>query len=129
MGATGFDPAVKAMVARVAAEYNLATVDSDPSQHQIAYTGVDMRNKNTEERIDAFIDMVNRLEDGKTYVFVEHPGLNDDELKAISHIGYTDVAEGRQDVTTIFTSDKVREAIERRGVELVSYKAVLRGKQ
>jgi hypothetical protein len=69
--------------------------------------------------------MVNNLENGKTYVFVEHPGLNDDELKAISHIGYTDVAEGRQDVTTTFTSEKVREAIERRGVELVSYKEAL----
>lgn len=122
MGATGFDPNVKAMVARVAAEFNLATVDSDPTRNPISYARVDFRNKNTEQRIDAFIDMINNLENGKTYVFVEHPGLDDAELKAISHIGYTDVAEGRQDVTTIFTSEKVREAIARRGVQLVSYK-------
>jgi hypothetical protein len=68
------------------------------------------------------------LEDGKTYVFVEHPGLDNAELKAISHIGYEDVAQGRQDVTTIFTSEKVKEAIIRKGIQLVSYKDVLTGK-
>ncbi|MEP6735630.1 MAG: ChbG/HpnK family deacetylase [Chryseolinea sp.] len=125
MGSTGFDPMVKQMVAKVAAEFNLATVDADPGKNAFSYAHADLSHKNTEERIQAFIDMVNKLEDGKTYVFVEHPGLNNDELKAISHIGYTDVAEGRQDVTTIFTSEKVREAIERRGVDLVSYKEAL----
>ena len=126
MGSTGFDPEVKKMVAKVAAEYNLATVDSDPSKNQLNYAHFDASNKNTEQRVNAFIEMIEKLEDGKTYVFVEHPGLNNDELKAISHIGYTDVAEGRQDVTTMFTSEKVREAIERRGVELVSYKEALK---
>ncbi|HTF17268.1 MAG TPA: polysaccharide deacetylase family protein, partial [Chryseolinea sp.] len=121
MGATGFDPNVRAMVARVSDEFKLATVDSDPSRNPMSYARVDLKDKNTEQRIDAFVDMINKLENGKTYVFVEHPGLNDEELKAISHIGYTDVAEGRQDVTTIFTSEKVREAIARRGVQLVSY--------
>ncbi|MEJ7646962.1 MAG: ChbG/HpnK family deacetylase [Chryseolinea sp.] len=125
MGSTGFDPKVKAMVARVAQEYKLATVDSDQSLHGFSYAHFDPRGKSTEQRIDAFIEMINKFEDGKTYVFVEHPGLDNDELRAISHIGYTDVAEGRQDVTTIFTSEKVREAIERRGVRLVSYKQAL----
>lgn len=126
MGATGFDPNVKAMVARVAAEFQLATVDSDPSRNPISYARVDLNNKNTEQRIDAFIDMINSLEKGRTYLFVEHPGLDDAELKAISHIGYTDVAEGRQDVTTIFTSEKVREAIARKGVQLVGYDEVVK---
>ncbi|MGC3944290.1 MAG: polysaccharide deacetylase family protein [Chryseolinea sp.] len=126
MGATGFDPNVKAMVARVASEFNLSTVDSDPSKNQFNYARAELQGKNTEQRIEAFVTMLNGLEDGKTYVFVEHPGLNDDELKAISHIGYTDVAEDRQDVTTIFTSEKVREAIARKGIQLVSYEDVLK---
>lgn len=124
MGSTGFDPDVKAMVARVAAEYHLATVDSDPRSN-LSYVRVDLKGKTTEQRIDAFVDMINKLEDGKNYLFVEHPGINDNELKAISHIGYTDVAEGRQDVTTIFTSEKVREALVRRGVRLISYKDII----
>jgi CubicO group peptidase (beta-lactamase class C family)/predicted glycoside hydrolase/deacetylase ChbG (UPF0249 family) len=125
MGSTGFDPSVKAMVARVAQEFKLATVDSDQSLHDITYVNFDFRNKSTDQRIQGFIEMIDKLEDGKTYVYVEHPGMDDQELRAISHIGYTDVAEGRQDVTTMFTSEKVREAIERRGVRLVSYKEAL----
>ena len=125
MGATGFDPAVKAMVSRVARETGLATVDSDAQQNPIGYKGIAWNGKNTEERIDAFIDMINNLENGKTVVFVEHPGIDDDELKAISHIGYTDVASGRQDVTTVFTNERVREAIARRGVKLVTYREAL----
>jgi CubicO group peptidase (beta-lactamase class C family)/predicted glycoside hydrolase/deacetylase ChbG (UPF0249 family) len=126
MGSTGFDPNVKAMVARVAAEFKLATVDSDPGKSPLTYARVDLAGKTTEQRIDAFVNMVNGLEDGKTYLFVEHPGLNDAELKAISHIGYTDVAEGRQDVTTIFTSEKVREALVRKGVQLVGYRDAIK---
>lgn len=125
MGSTGFDPKVKDMVARVAAEYKLATVDSDPGKNAIRYARFDISGKSEEQRIDGFIDMINKLEEGNTYVFVEHPGIDDAELRAISHIGYEDVAEGRQDVTTMFTSEKVREAIVRRAIQLVSYKDVL----
>ena len=125
MGSTGFDPKVKEMVAKVAAEYKIPTVDSDPSKNAISYARFDISGKTTDQRIDGFIEMINHLEDGKTYVYVEHPGIDDNELRAISHIGYEDVAEGRQDVTIMFTSEKVREAIIKRGVELVSYKDVL----
>lgn len=126
MGSTGFTPEIKALCKRVAKEYNLKMVDADSQKdNNIAYTGFDFNNKSTQERIDGFIDMLNKLENGKTYVFVEHPGLDNAELRAISHIGYEDVAQGRQDVTTIFTSEKVKEAILKRGIKLVSYKDVL----
>ena len=75
--------------------------------------------------MDAFIKMLDLLAEGKTYVFVEHPGMDNEELRAISHIGYEDVAKGRQDVTTLFTHEKVKEAIHRKGINLVSYKDVL----
>lgn len=126
MGSTGFTPEIKALCKRVAKEYNLKMVDADSQKdNNIAYTGFDFNNKSTQERIDGFIAMLEKLENGKTYVFVEHPGLDNAELRAISHIGYEDVAQGRQDVTTIFTSEKVKEAILKRGVKLVSYKDVL----
>jgi hypothetical protein len=47
--------------------------------------------------------------------------MNDDELKAIYHIGYENVAEDRQGVTNLFTSEKVREAVWRKGVLLIGY--------
>ena len=126
MGSTGFTPEIKELCKRVAKEYNLKMVDTDSQKdNNIGYTGFEFSNKTTQERIDGFIAMLDKLENGKTYVFVEHPGLDNDELRAISHIGYEDVAKGRQDVTTIFTSEKVKDAILKKGVKLVNYKEVL----
>jgi CubicO group peptidase (beta-lactamase class C family)/predicted glycoside hydrolase/deacetylase ChbG (UPF0249 family) len=122
MGSTAFTPEVKAMAKRVAAEYNLYMVDL--GDIPASYAGFDFRNKSTEERVQGFIDMLDRLEEGKTYVYVEHPGLDNDELRAIYHVGYEDVAQGRQDVTTIFTSEKVKEAILRKGIELIRYQDI-----
>lgn len=126
MGSTAFTPEVKEMAKRVAKEYNLVMVDADSQKDfGISYTGFDFRNKSTDERIEAFIKMLDKLEEGKTYVFVEHPGIDNDELRAIYHIGYEDVAKGRQDVTTIFTSEKVKAAIEQKGIQLISYKQAI----
>ncbi len=129
MGSTAFAPEVKAMCLKVAKEYNLTMVDIDPDKNlNLNYTFFDFRNKTTDQRIEAFIAMLGKLENGKNYVYVEHPGLDNDELRAISHIGYEDVAKGRQDITTIFTNEKVKEAINQRGLKLVSYKAIVGGK-
>jgi predicted glycoside hydrolase/deacetylase ChbG (UPF0249 family) len=126
MLSTSFAPEVKALATRISKEYNLPMVDVDPEKNiGISYVGFDSANKTTEERMQAFIYMLDKLEDGKTYVFVEHPGLDNDELRAIHHIGNEDVAKARQDVTTIFTSEKVKEALVRNGIQLVSYKQAL----
>jgi predicted glycoside hydrolase/deacetylase ChbG (UPF0249 family) len=126
MGSTAFAPEVKELAARIAKEYNLPMVDVD-SERNLGFTYVwaDFQNKTTEQRVQAFIDMLDKLEDGKTYVYVEHPGIDNEELRAIHHIGYEDVAKGRQDVTTIFTSEKVKEAIVKKGILLTSYRQAL----
>lgn len=127
MNSTAFAPEVKALARRVAKEYKLTMVDVDSEKDiKVSYIGIDARNKSTEEKIQAFIKMLDKLEYGKTYVFVEHPGIDNDELRAIYHIGYEDVAKGRQDVTTIFTSEKVKEAIQQKGIKLVSYKEAIK---
>ncbi len=126
MGCTMFTPEVKAMVRKVAAEYGLPVVDSDAAKDfGIEYIWIDSRNKTTEERIDAFIRKLDKLENNKTYVFLEHPGLDNAELRAIHHIGYENVAEDRQGVTDLFTSEKVKRAIYGKGIRLVSYREVL----
>jgi predicted glycoside hydrolase/deacetylase ChbG (UPF0249 family) len=128
MNSIGFSPEIKELAHRLGKEYKLPMVDVDAMKDiQVSYVGFDARNKTTEEKIQAFIAMLDKLEDGKTYVYVEHPGLDNEELRAISHIGYEDVAQGRQDVTTIFTSEKVKEAINQKGIKLVSYGEVLKG--
>jgi chitin disaccharide deacetylase len=52
---------------------------------------------------------------------VEHPAYDDPEMRATFHTGYTDVAEDRDHVTRIFTSPKVLQAIEEKGILLVGY--------
>jgi CubicO group peptidase (beta-lactamase class C family)/predicted glycoside hydrolase/deacetylase ChbG (UPF0249 family) len=126
MNSTAFTPEVREMCNRVANEYNLTMVDGGwQKDSQIANTGFDFDNKTTEERINGFIAMLDKLENGKTYVYVEHPGTDDPELRAIYHIGYEDVASGRQDVTTIWTDERVKEALLRKGIQLVSYKDMI----
>jgi len=130
MNSLAFAPEVKALARKIAAEYKLPMVDVESAtEFQINYTGFEFKNKTTEERINGFIAMLDKLENGKTYVYVEHPGLDNAELRAISHIVYEDVAQGRQDVTTILTSEKVKEAIVRKGIKLVSYAEVLKQKK
>ena len=57
-------------------------------------------------------------------MYVEHPGLDNNELKAVHHIGYENVAAHRQSVTDMFTSDEVKNAIKEKGIQLVSYNDV-----
>jgi hypothetical protein len=43
------------------------------------------------------------------------------EMSAIGHTGYEDVAQDRDAVTEVFVSEKVRKAIEKLGIKLISY--------
>jgi hypothetical protein len=47
-------------------------------------------------------------------------------MRSIGHIGYWNVAADRDGVTRAFTSPKVREGIEKRGIRLMSYGDVIR---
>jgi hypothetical protein len=62
------------------------------------------------------------LDSDQTYLFVDHPGLDTPELRAIHHIGYDDVAADRQGVTDVWTDPRVREFIRAKGIELISYR-------
>ncbi len=76
---------------KIGKEYGLPMVDAGSTD--IQYVGYDSRNKSMDEKIAAFIKMLDKLEDGKAYVFVEHPGLDNEELRAVSHIGYENAAK------------------------------------
>jgi hypothetical protein len=82
---------------------------------------INLKNKTVDQKIDAFIAALDQLQDGKKYLFIEHPGLNDTELQAIYHIGYENVAQDRQSITDLFTSEKLKEAIVRKGIQLTGY--------
>jgi hypothetical protein len=69
--------------------------------------------------------MLNKLEPGKTYIFVDHPGFDNEELRAVYHIGYEDVSADRQGVTDLYTNEKVKNLIQKKGIVLIGYKDLL----
>lgn len=119
MGCAGINEEVKALTKRLAVEYGL---DIMPEDFGVLRARMEGPRETSEEKIGSFISMLEKLETGKTYLFVEHPGLNTPELQAIHHIGYEDVAVDRQGVTDMWTDQRVKDRIKALGIKLLSYK-------
>jgi predicted glycoside hydrolase/deacetylase ChbG (UPF0249 family) len=119
MGCTNISPEVRALTSRLAMEYKIPV---DPEWDYKGFIGYDGPHKTSAEKIQSFINMINKLEPGKTYIFLDHPGLCNDELKAVYHIGYEDVCTDRQGVTDLFTNEKVKALIKSKGIQLIGYR-------
>jgi predicted glycoside hydrolase/deacetylase ChbG (UPF0249 family) len=119
MNCAGLTPEVSALAKRLAKEYH---IDIDLRELDVTYVGFDGPHKTFDEKKKSFISMLNKLEPGKTYMFLEHPGLNDAELQAIYHIGYEDVAADRQGITDLWTDPSIIALIKSRKIELISYR-------
>jgi len=117
MGCSGWDPKVKELWTKLAKQYKL---DISTSEYGVKRFPGYKKAKSKEQRIEKFIEALESLKPG-TYLFVEHPGLYTAEMRAIGHDGYYDVAEDRDAVTAVFTSDKVKKKIEELGINLISY--------
>ena len=96
MGCTNITDEVKAFTKKLAEEYK---VDIDLEDYGVISVSYEGPNKTTEEKIQRILNMLNKLEPGKTYIFIEHPGIDDEELRAVHYIGYEHVAADRQGVT------------------------------
>ncbi len=118
MGCEGWDDEVQKLWMKLAKEYNL---DIMPSDYDVKRAGGFGNAKTAPERVKKFVEMLEGLKPG-TYLFVEHPGQDTAEMRAIGHEGYYDVAQDRDAVTEVFTSKEVREAVERLNIKLISYK-------
>jgi hypothetical protein len=75
-----------------------------------------------EEKKKSFMAMLEKLQPGHTYLFVDHPAFDTPELRAIHHIGYENVAADRQGVTDLWTNKEIIALIKKKGIILVSYK-------
>ena len=119
MGCTNMNDTVYAIARKLAKEYN---IDIEPNDYDVADAGYDGAHTTSAEKIKSFINMLDTLKPGKTYLFVDHPAINSPELQAVHHIGYEKVAEDRQGVVDLFTSDEVKKIIQQKGIQLISYK-------
>ncbi len=119
MGFQSCGPEVADLVNRLAEEYNL---DINPGS--AGYQHINLWNKTdstAEQRIRSAVNTLENLKPGK-YFFVEHPGLNTEEMQAIWHKGYENVATDRDAVTKVFTSKEVMDMVQSKKITLVSYK-------
>ena len=115
MGFTGLDPKLKALVEKLAKEYKLST-----ETNNLKYFSGWGRDAIPEERIDKFCENLEKLTPGK-YLFVEHPAKDSEEMKTVGHKGYENVGLDREWVTRVFTSEKVKQTIQKKGINLISY--------
>ena len=111
------------MTLRLGKEYNLPVIDrAEAAQlYDFTFVGYEGEKKTSEQKVASFIRMLNKLEDGKRYLFLDHPAYNDSEMETVGHIGYEDVAVDRQGVTDVFTSPEVRKTIEENNIRLINF--------
>ena len=123
MGSTGFDPEVVKLMRRLSEEYHLPVVDRVEAmqEYDFTYSGYDGASKTPAEKEASFIRMLDKLEPGKRYMFLDHPALDNEEMKTVGHIGYENVAMDRQGVTDLFTSPKIKQALKDKNIDLISY--------
>lgn len=122
MGCTRMSPEVAALAKKLAIEYK---IDIDLDALGVKGVGFNGPHATLAEKKKSFIAMLQSLKAGQTYMFLEHPGLNDAELQAIHHIGYEKVAEDRQGVTDLWTDAEIKALIRKLNIQLISYKDLL----
>lgn len=116
MGTATATPQLRNIVQRLAEEYQLP-LECPGARYLGGYAAEDRTGPQKEQRL---LSLLENLSPG-LWIFVEHPGLDCPEMRAMGHKGYWNVAEDRQAVTDAFISDKVRQVILRRGIQLISY--------
>jgi len=116
MGTATSTPELRAIVEKLAVEYHLLLGARD-AQSPGRFGGKDLSPQQKEQRL---VDIVTNMKPG-LWLIVEHPGLDTPEMQAIGHHGYENVAADRVGVTRAFSSSAVKEVIQRRHVQLISY--------
>lgn len=118
MGCYSMNDDVKAIAKKLSKEFKIDIEPRELGVKNVSYSGP---KETSEQKVLSFIRMLNELKPGETYLFVDHPGIDTPELRAIHHIGYENVAVDRQGVTDVFTDQRVKDAIKKKGIKLISY--------
>ncbi|RJP22797.1 MAG: ChbG/HpnK family deacetylase [Candidatus Omnitrophota bacterium] len=120
MGTPTCTPELRALVLKLAEEYGLPLELPIQTKPFRPWSGT----TTPEQKIEGMINALNELQPD-VYFFIEHPGKDTEEMRAIGHEGYRHVALDREGVTQAFTNERVKEVIHRRGIKLVSYADLL----
>ncbi len=124
MGCTHINDTVQQLARSLAREYALDIDLAELGVKTVSYEGP---SRTVKEKKAAFIRMLDKLEPGNTYMFLDHPGLDGPELRAIHHIGYEEVASDRQGVTDTWTDRRIKKIIRNKGIQLIGYRDLKKG--
>jgi predicted glycoside hydrolase/deacetylase ChbG (UPF0249 family) len=116
MGAATGTPEARAITEKLCKEFGLR-LEAKGAKGVRNWSG---SQKTPEQKESDLVTAIEKLEAG-TWLIVEHPGLDTDEMRAMGHKGYENVAADRAGVTRAFTSDRVKKAIQDRGIKLISH--------
>lgn len=116
MGTTRSTPELAALVQKLAKEYKLP-VEFAGLQ---GVRGFGANKSGAKEKTAALVKVLEELGPG-TWLLVEHPGLDTEEMRSMGHKGYWNVGAHRDAVTKAFTSEKVKKTIRKRKIKLISY--------
>jgi predicted glycoside hydrolase/deacetylase ChbG (UPF0249 family) len=118
MGFTMLDPQVRDLAAALTKEYGLV----QPMDLGIKPLGRIYEGKDSGAvKADKLAARLETLEPG-LWLQIDHGSTNDPEMQAIGHLGYEWVAADRSANVEMWTSPKVKDVIERRGISLTSYR-------
>ena len=123
MGTPTCMPDLLKVTEKLAKEYQLPL--EMPSAKYLSVQG--WESEDVAKKEAAFIKALENLKPG-LWLVIDHPGFDCDEMRTIGHKGYEKVAQDRDRVTKVFTSPKVKEVIQKRGIKLVSYGEVNKSK-
>jgi predicted glycoside hydrolase/deacetylase ChbG (UPF0249 family) len=119
MGCESCAPEIARLVERLAKEYSM---DINPADKGYKYAGLwGKKDTTADQRIKTAVHTLKSLKPGN-YIFIDHPGMDTPEMRAIWHKGYENVASDRDAVTKVFTSKAVMDEIRSSNIKLVSYK-------
>jgi predicted glycoside hydrolase/deacetylase ChbG (UPF0249 family) len=118
MGCMSMTAETRALLKNLALEYELdISLDESEVKRAPSWSGNEYSAKQKEDR---FLEMLDQLAPGTWYT-VEHPAYDVEELRKVGHTGYENVGADRHSVTLVLTSKRVQEAIEKKGIKLISY--------
>jgi predicted glycoside hydrolase/deacetylase ChbG (UPF0249 family) len=116
MGAATATPQVRAITEKLCQEFGLR-LEAKGTRPVRGWGG---SQKTAEQKEADLAAAIEKLEPG-VWLIIEHPGVDSEEMRAIGHKGYENVAADRAGVTRAFTSERVKDALRKRGVRLISH--------
>jgi len=118
MGFTSVSPDVAALVLRLSREFGLLV----PTEIGVQFLRGVYEGKDTGAvKADKLAAKLETIGPG-LWEHIDHAATDDPEMRAIGHPGYEWVAADRSANLAAWTSPKVREVIQRRGIRLTSYR-------